>query len=179
MRPNGKLGTVEVRICDMPLGLEAVLGLTALIQCLVVVLSREQGQGIAGSDGRRSPAATSSYPMVLQQNRWLAARHGLDAMLADPHTRRKAPARVLARELIDRLLPAGRDIGCADQLQRLGDKDPWSERRRGTARDLLADQRLADVVRLMIRADSSGHWHPSLSPLLDTSSLLGATEAPS
>ncbi len=42
VRPSPAHGTVEVRICDMPLGLEAVLGLTALVQCLVHFLAQRE-----------------------------------------------------------------------------------------------------------------------------------------
>ena len=44
------------------------------------------------------------------------------APLADPCTRRKVPARVLARGLIDRLLGVGRELGCSDFLQNLRSK---------------------------------------------------------
>ena len=40
VRPSPDHGTVEVRMCDMPPDLPSVLGLTALIQCLVVELAR-------------------------------------------------------------------------------------------------------------------------------------------
>ncbi len=45
VRPHQNFGTVEVRICDMPPSLEHVLGITALIQCLVHDLSQEIDQG--------------------------------------------------------------------------------------------------------------------------------------
>ena len=35
VRPNAENGTIEVRICDMPPDLPGVLGLSAMIQCLV------------------------------------------------------------------------------------------------------------------------------------------------
>ena len=94
VRPSPGNGTVEVRICDIPLGLEMVLGLTSLIQCLVHALS--QGDDLPGSriptsqDGRESDR--SSHQLILERNRWLASRHGLDAPLVDPYARGKAPA---------------------------------------------------------------------------------------
>ena len=45
VRPHHNFGTVEVRICDMPPSLHHVLGLTALIQCLVHDLSEEIDRG--------------------------------------------------------------------------------------------------------------------------------------
>ena len=45
VRPHHNFGTVEVRICDMPPSLRHVLGLTALVQCLVHDLSEEIDRG--------------------------------------------------------------------------------------------------------------------------------------
>ena len=45
VRPNAENGTIEVRICDMPADLPDVLGLTAMIQCLVQSLSDEIDRG--------------------------------------------------------------------------------------------------------------------------------------
>ena len=51
VRPNPAYGTVEVRICDMPPDLPSVLGLTALIQCLVMDLSEEIDRRTALPEG--------------------------------------------------------------------------------------------------------------------------------
>ena len=161
VRPSPSHGTVEVRVCDMPLGLEMVLGLTALIQCLVHVLAADQD--LASRDAGEAHV----HDMVLRQNLWLASRHGLDAPLVDPCTRRKVPARVLARGLIDRLLGVGRELGCSDFLQNLRSKT-WGPT--GAVSQLSTYSRtgnLVEVARLMARADSSGRWYPSLSAPLD------------
>ncbi len=165
VRPSPVHGTVEVRICDMPLGLESVLGLTALIQCLVHYLAR--GEAVERQSDFRPEDTTLDQvrSMILWQNRWLAARYGLDAMLIDGFTRRKAPARVLARELIHRLIPIGRELGCAEHLQNLRVK---TRRSNGAMTQLATYARtnnLEDVVRLMTRVDSSGTRPPSLPPL--------------
>jgi carboxylate-amine ligase len=161
VRPSPSHGTVEVRVCDMPLGLEMVLGLTALVQCLVHTLADEPAGVI------RDEVSERAHDMVLRQNRWLASRHGLDAPLADPCTGRKAPARVLARELIDRRLGVGRELGCSDFLQDLRSKT-WGPT--GAVSQLATHARtgsLVEVARLLARADSSGRWHSSLAAPLD------------
>jgi glutamate---cysteine ligase / carboxylate-amine ligase len=179
VRPSPSHGTVEVRICDMPLGLEAVLGLTALIECLVHFLSHDKDGELNSNIGLDATGADQVGLLVLQQNRWLAARYGLDAVLIDRFSRRKAPARVLARELIDRLIPVGRELGCAEYLQNLR---PRTRRSNGAVTQVATYARtnnLEDVVRLMTRADSSGTRPPSLSPLLHHKSLLGPLETSS
>jgi carboxylate-amine ligase len=169
-RPSPSNGTLEVRVCDMPLGLETVLGITALVQCLVQVFGAEPG--CARPDEGSDPA----HDMVLRQNRWLASRHGLDAPLADPCTGRRAPARVLVRDLIDRLLGAGRELGCSDFLQSLRSKT-WGPT--GAVSQLMTHSRtgsLLEVARLMARAESSGRWHSSLSAPLDYAHSTGSVE---
>ena len=131
-------------------------------------------------DSDVSPDATGADParrLILQQNRWLAARYGLDAMLIDRFTRRKAPARVLARELTDCLIHIGRELGCAEYLQNLRTRTRRSNDAVTQIATYARTNNLEDVVRLMTRADSSGHWQPSLSPLLNQESLVGPLEA--
>ena len=77
VRPHHNFGTVEVRICDMPPSLDDVLGLTALIQCLVYDLSEEIDRGTYQFD---------CHPFLIRQNKWRACRYGMDAKLVDPAT---------------------------------------------------------------------------------------------
>ena len=84
VRPHHNFGTVEVRICDMPPTLEHVLGLTALIQCLVYDLSEEIDRGTYQFD---------CHPFLIRQNKWRACRYGMDAKLVDPATYQAIPAR--------------------------------------------------------------------------------------
>jgi carboxylate-amine ligase len=179
VRPSPVHGTVEVRICDMPLGLEPVLGLTALIQCLVHRLSGEQPRGLTCLDGSPEPGAVEERArhMVLQQNRWQASRHGLDALLIAPDRWSKAPARVLARELIDHVLDTGRELGCEEYLQNLRGRTRGITGARAQLAVFERSGSLQEVVRLLTRADSSGHRGPSLSPLLiDSRALLDRLE---
>jgi carboxylate-amine ligase len=178
VRPSPVHGTVEVRVCDMPLGLEMVLGLTALIQCLVYALSRNDdllGRRILTA--RDDQGLVRSHQLVLERNRWLASRHGLDAPQVEPHSRDKMPARALARELIDRLIDVGQELDCADFLRNLRART-WGPT--GALNQVTTHSRtgnLKEVVRLMTRADSSGHWHPSLSQRLDHEPIMSPYEA--
>jgi carboxylate-amine ligase len=86
LRPHPSLGTLEIRIADQPTSLER----TALLVRLIVSLV----ESAASRDG--DPAARGDYA----QNRWAAARHGLDATLIHPDGDRMATARELAAELL-------------------------------------------------------------------------------
>jgi carboxylate-amine ligase len=179
VRPSPVHGTVEVRVCDMPLGLEMVLGLTSLIQCLVYALSRGDdlpGSKILASQDDRD-CDRSAHQLILERNRWPASRHGLDAPLVDPFTRDKSLARVLARRLIDHLIDVAQELDCAHSLRSLRAKT-WGPT--GALSQLSTHTRtgnLKEVVRLMTRADSSGLRHLSLVPTLDHEPLIGRFEA--
>ena len=104
VRPSERHGTLEVRICDMPPDLPTVLGLTALIQCLVYDLARPVEGGPAPLDqcGR----------MMVRQNRWRAARYGLGATLVDPRTGRPSPASDVLKGMVDRMSGVAEALGC-------------------------------------------------------------------
>src|SRR5438270_6043491 len=74
VRPHPKFGTVEIRVMDSQTRVEHTIGLAALVQGLVKELSEhyESGQRL------------SRYPYeMLDENKWLAARHGLDGEIVD------------------------------------------------------------------------------------------------
>jgi carboxylate-amine ligase len=73
VRPAPKLGTVEVRICDGVSTLTEMRALVALVHCLVVDLSDKLERG------EKLPTMP---PWHVQENKWRAARYGLDAELA-------------------------------------------------------------------------------------------------
>jgi carboxylate-amine ligase len=108
VRPHHNFGTIEVRICDMPPTLRQVLGLTALIQCLVHDLSEEIDRGTY---------QYNCHPFLIRQNKWRACRYGMDARLVDPQTLKSIPARAVVHELLDRLEPRAHELGCMPQLR--------------------------------------------------------------
>jgi glutamate---cysteine ligase / carboxylate-amine ligase len=112
VRPHPKLGTVEVRVCDSQTRVEHTLGLAALIQAMVRELSVhfEAGQPL------------SDYPYeMLDENKWLAARHGLDGELIDLPVRERVATKDLARRLLDRLIDHAHDLGADDHFEALED----------------------------------------------------------
>jgi carboxylate-amine ligase len=107
VRPNPAYGTVEVRICDMPPDLPSVLGLTALIQCLVMDLSEEID---------RRAAVPQGDPLLDRQNRWRACRYGLGATFVDPVSLEATPARRAVERLVERLRPIAGRLGSGRHL---------------------------------------------------------------
>ncbi len=107
VRPHPKLGTIEIRVCDTQTRIESTAAIAALVQSLVATL------GSAFECGETFPAPD---PLVLAENRWRAARDGLEARLIDHTTDVARPAADAIRSLVKRCGPAAEAIGCADEL---------------------------------------------------------------
>lgn len=122
VRPHHNFGTVEVRVCDTPGSLADAMGLAALIQCLVTRLSEEIDQGTYQHD---------CHPMMIRQNKWRAARYGLDAALVDSFTYAQLSARGELRRLVDLLRPTALELRCTRQLEhadQMAQGPNWSDR---------------------------------------------------
>ena len=112
VRPHPRFGTVEVRVCDSQTRVEHTLGLAALIQAMVKELAEHYDAG----------KRLGSYPwQMLDENKWLAARHGLDGELVDLPKNQRVPTKDLARRLLDRLKGHAEDLGSAGELEALED----------------------------------------------------------
>jgi glutamate---cysteine ligase / carboxylate-amine ligase len=142
VRPHHNFGTIEVRICDMPPSLHHVLGLTALIQCLVRDLSEEIDRGTYQNN---------CHPFLIRQNKWRACRYGMEASLVDPQTFQSIPVRKVVHRLLDRLKDRALELGCSSQLEivrELADRPTGSVLQLETYRQT-GD--LAEVIRRMLR----------------------------
>jgi carboxylate-amine ligase len=108
IRPHHTFGTVEIRMCDMPANLEQVLGITALVQCLVQEISEEIDEGTFLS---------SYHPMMVEQNKWRATRFGGKARLVDSDDYKQYSVQETVDSMIELLLPRARQLGCVDELK--------------------------------------------------------------
>jgi glutamate---cysteine ligase / carboxylate-amine ligase len=112
VRPHPKFGTVEVRVCDSQTRVEHTLALAALVQAMVKELSEHFDAG-----GR-----LGVYPwQMLDENKWLAARHGLEGELVDLPSSERVATKTLARRLLDRLREHAQDLGSAAELEAIED----------------------------------------------------------
>jgi carboxylate-amine ligase len=104
VRLQPALGTVEVRVMDAQSQVRDVAPLVALIQSLARL----------EFDGECSSPPPSAE--VLVENRFLAARDGMDARLIDPTTRCLIPVRDMLDSLLAACRPHALALGCADAL---------------------------------------------------------------
>src|SRR5437763_2399725 len=137
VRPHPNFGTVEIRVMDSQTHIEHTLGLAALVQGLVKELCEHFDAG----------KQLSRYPFeMLDENKWLAARHGLDGELVDlPHSTRVS-TRALARRLLDRMRDHCRDLGSLNELEAVED---LLERGNGASRQVVVYEANHDLREVM------------------------------
>lgn len=107
VRPAPRLGTVEVRVCDGITSLREMRAVVALTHCLVVHLvdRLEAGESLP-----------TLPPWHVQENKWRAARYGLDAwIILDDRSQERLLLEDL-EDLLDDLAPVAKRLGCADDL---------------------------------------------------------------
>jgi carboxylate-amine ligase len=109
VRPQPRFGTVEVRIMDAQITVAETGALAALTQS-IAHLELEEGY---------HTDAQSHRIEVLAENRFLAARDGMDARLIDAVAERRVPARELLARLLEAARPHAADLGCEDALDPL------------------------------------------------------------
>jgi carboxylate-amine ligase len=115
LRPHPAYGTLEVRVPDAQATVADAAAVTAVVHALVARLREhaEEGEPLASADTWR-----------LEENRWRAARWGMDAKLAHLETGVATPARECLAQLLEQLAPYAERLGCAAELRdaaRLGE----------------------------------------------------------
>jgi carboxylate-amine ligase len=107
IRPSPHLGTVEVRVFDGVSNLRELSALVALTHCLVVDLDRRLDAG---------ESLPTMPPWHVQENKWRAARYGLDAVvILDADSNERLVTDDLD-DLLTRLHPVARSLGCTEEL---------------------------------------------------------------
>jgi carboxylate-amine ligase len=107
IRPHPDFGTVELRICDGLPTFDEIGAIAALSQCLVERLDRELDRGYT------LPVPTS---WVLRENKWRAARYGLDAEVIVDDLGNVVPMKHAIADLVEDLMPTARRLDCAAEL---------------------------------------------------------------
>ncbi|CCG05001.1 putative Carboxylate-amine ligase [Blastococcus saxobsidens DD2] len=108
IRPHPDFGTVELRICDGLPTLEEVGAVAALAQCLVEQLDTQLDRGYT----LPSPAE-----WVVRENKWRAARYGLEAEIVVDEHGAVRPVREAITELVEELMPTAKRLDCAAELR--------------------------------------------------------------
>lgn len=112
IRPAPKWGTLEVRVFDGLTNRAELAALVALVHSLVVYFDEclERGEDLP-----------TLQPWHVKENKWRAARYGLDAeVILDPVCNERLVTDDL-HDLLEQLTPTAVRLGCADELAKVAD----------------------------------------------------------
>ncbi|KQB86162.1 glutamate--cysteine ligase [Corynebacterium lowii] len=107
VRPAAKWGTIEVRISDATSNLRELSAVVALTHCLVVHYDRmyERGEELP-----------TLQPWHVAENKWRAARYGMEALVITSRATDEAWVRDELAGLVEELMPLAEELGCAEEL---------------------------------------------------------------
>jgi carboxylate-amine ligase len=108
VRPHHKYATLEFRICDLPTRLEDAIAIAALFQAIVLWLWKLRRKNVSFRVYRRE---------LIEENRWRAARYGLDGKLLDLGKSAEVPVRELIHELIALVAEEIDELGIAEYIE--------------------------------------------------------------
>jgi carboxylate-amine ligase len=110
IRLHPRLGTVEIRICDAVTRVEDAVAIAAYCQALVKLLCERYDAG---------EEIPSYHRILTSENKWLAARYGLEAPVMDLATgsRNRVPVSRLIRRTVDELRPHAAELGSERELE--------------------------------------------------------------
>ncbi len=107
VRPHPFFPTLEFRICDIPSRVEETVTIAALFQALVAKLYKLYRQNLGFRIYRRS---------LIEENRWRAARYGLDGNMIDFGKSEEVPTRKLILELLEFVDDVLDELGSREQI---------------------------------------------------------------
>jgi carboxylate-amine ligase len=110
IRLHPRLGTVEIRVCDAVTRLEDTVAITAFCQALVKHYCERYDAG---------HEIPSYHRILTTENKWLAARYGLEAPVMDLATgrRNRVPVAQLVRRTLRDIEPHARELGSERELE--------------------------------------------------------------
>jgi glutamate---cysteine ligase / carboxylate-amine ligase len=108
LRPHELHGTLELRVPDTQATVADAAAIAAVGQALVVWLGErfDAGEPLPVHDTWR-----------IEENRWSAARRGVEGELRDLDDGARRPTRVVLHERLDALEPVAARLGCAAELE--------------------------------------------------------------
>jgi len=111
LRPQPTFGTLEFRICDVPTAPHASIAIAAVAQAIIVKLYRLRLRNLGFRRYHRA---------LIEENKWRAARWGIDGKLIDFGQRREVPMRELGLELLEFIDDVLDDLGSRREVEYVG-----------------------------------------------------------
>jgi carboxylate-amine ligase len=155
VRPHPTFGTLEFRIFDVVTRVDEAVALAALTQAIVVKLHRLYLANLGFRMYHRA---------LVEENKWRAARWGVEGKLIDFGKQAEVPMSILAEELFEFVDDVLDDLGSRDALepiQRIFREGTSAERQRRVFKETGGD--LKAVVRHIVEETRAGVTQPSTS----------------
>src|SRR5580693_2876795 len=108
VRPHPTFGTLEFRMCDVTTKVEEAVAIAALTQAIVVKLHRLYTGNMSFRLYRRA---------LIEENKWRAARYGIEGKLIDFGKEAEVPMRELALELLEFVDDVVDDLGSRSAVE--------------------------------------------------------------
>jgi carboxylate-amine ligase len=154
VRPHPTFGTLEFRVCDVVPRVEEATAIAALTQAIVVKLHRLYTKNM----GFRM------YPRALvEENKWRAARWGVEGKLIDFGKQAEVPMRQLGEELLEFVDDVVDDLGSREALQPI---HTILEQGTSAERQMRVYKETGDlkaVVRQIVEETRGGHPHEAVA----------------
>lgn len=107
LRPQPPLGTVELRVFDLPTDVRRLCAFAAITQATLAFYQDRYLQGIQPSNPKTE---------LLEQNRWKAMRFGLDCDIIEPVTGEVISMRSRLERLLDMIAPKAEELNSLEHL---------------------------------------------------------------
>jgi glutamate---cysteine ligase / carboxylate-amine ligase len=107
IRPHPHFPTLEFRVCDMPMRLEESIAIAALCQAIIAKLYKLHEKNLSFRQYSRA---------LIMENKWRAARYGLDGNMIDFGKQCEVPARKLVEEILEFVADVSVELGSREEI---------------------------------------------------------------
>jgi carboxylate-amine ligase len=107
IRPHPHFPTLEFRICDMPMRLEETIAIAALCQAVIAKLYQLHERNLSFRHYSRA---------LIMENKWRAARYGLEGKLIDFGKQQEVPVRQLIAEIREFVSDVVEELGSGQEI---------------------------------------------------------------
>jgi carboxylate-amine ligase len=147
VRPHPTFGTLEFRMCDVTTKVEEAVAIAALTQAIIVKLHRLYKGNMSFRLYRRA---------LIEENKWRAARYGIEGKLIDFGKEVEVPMRELATELLEFVDDVVDELGSRSAVEHVHAilKDGTSAERQMRIFEHSGD--LKEVVRHLVMETKAG-----------------------
>ncbi|HLK68965.1 MAG TPA: carboxylate-amine ligase [Bryobacteraceae bacterium] len=154
IRPHPYFPTLEFRVCDMPMRLEETIAIAALCQAMIAKLYQLHERNLSFRLYNRA---------LLMENKWRAARYGLDGKMIDFGKQTEVPTRDLIVEILDFVDDVVDELGSREEMNYIRQ---MLENGNGASRQLRVFTETRDlkkVVDYVIEETEYGLFEPAVS----------------